>query len=86
MTVNKDHHVRRIPRQPSDAPEPVQHHETPLPLLLTVEQAARRLNIGRSTLYELLQSGRLKSVTVGRLRRVPTSALSEFIDSLGDEM
>jgi excisionase family DNA binding protein len=86
MVANKDRHVRRIPRQPADAREPAQHNETPLPLLLTVEQAARRLNIGRSTVYELLQSGRLKSVTVGRLRRVPTSALTEFIDSLPDEL
>jgi excisionase family DNA binding protein len=86
MNANQDRYVRRIPRQPDDAPQPAQHDETPLPLLLTVEQAARRLNIGRSTLYELLQSGRLKSVTVGRLRRVPTWALSEFIDSLRDGM
>jgi excisionase family DNA binding protein len=53
-------------------------------LLLTVEQAARKLNVGRSTLYGLLQSGRLQSVTVGRLRRVPAEALSEFVESLRD--
>ena len=53
-------------------------------LLLTVEQAARRLNVGRSTLYALLQSGRLQSVTVGRLRRVPADALSDFVESLRD--
>jgi excisionase family DNA binding protein len=53
-------------------------------LLLTVEQAARRLNVGRSTLYSLLQTGRLESVTVGRLRRVPAEALSEFVQSLRD--
>lgn len=82
MTANKDRQVRRIPRQLTDAPEPSQHDETPLPLLLTVEQAAQTLNIGRSTLYELMQTGRLKSITVGRLRRVPTSALAEFIDAL----
>ena len=51
-------------------------------LLLTVEQAARKLNVGRSTVYGLLQSGRLESVTVGRLRRVPAAALSRFIESL----
>ena len=86
MTANKDRQVRRIPRRLTDAPEPAQHDETPLPLLLTVEQAAQTLNIGRSTLYELMQTGRLKSITVGRLRRVPTSALAEFIDALRNGM
>jgi excisionase family DNA binding protein len=39
-------------------------------VLLTVEEAARRLRIGRTTCFRLL-AGELESVTVGRLRRVP---------------
>jgi excisionase family DNA binding protein len=51
-------------------------------LLLTVEQAAGRLNVGRSTAYGLVQSGQLESVTVGRLRRIPADAIAAFVDSL----
>jgi excisionase family DNA binding protein len=49
-------------------------------LLLSVDEAAQRLSIGRSLLYELLAAGEIHSVQVGRLRRVPASALSDFIN------
>ena len=49
-------------------------------LLLTVEEAAQRLAIGRSLMYELLASGRITSIRVGRLRRVPCGALTDFVD------
>ncbi|MCU1493411.1 MAG: hypothetical protein JWO62_1175 [Acidimicrobiaceae bacterium] len=48
-------------------------------LLLTVEEAAQRLAIGRSLMYELLASGRITSIRVGRLRRVPCHALSDYV-------
>jgi excisionase family DNA binding protein len=41
------------------------------PLLLTPEQAARRLSVGRTTVYTLMASGELLSVNIGRCRRVP---------------
>lgn len=88
MAANQDSRIA-LPRQttaPSnhderDSSEPV---GTTSHLLLTVEEAARKLNVGRSTLYGLLQNGRLQSVTVGRLRRVPAEALSDFVESLRD--
>lgn len=54
-------------------------------LLLTPEEAARRLAIGRTTVYELLSSGALRSVQIGRCRRVPVSALSAFVERLVDQ-
>ncbi|MEV7690132.1 excisionase family DNA-binding protein [Streptomyces bungoensis] len=51
-------------------------------VLLTVEEAARRLRIGRTTCFRLVSSGRLESVTVGRLRRVPADALPVFVAKL----
>ncbi|GGO98523.1 helix-turn-helix domain-containing protein [Wenjunlia tyrosinilytica] len=50
--------------------------------LLTVEEAARRLRIGRTTCYSLIRSGELESVPVGRLRRVPADAVTEFVSRL----
>jgi excisionase family DNA binding protein len=49
-------------------------------LLLTVSEAARRLGIGRSLLYELMANDEVESIHVGRLRRIPIEALADFID------
>ena len=49
-------------------------------LLLSVVEAAQRLGIGRTLMYELLGSGRIESVHVGRLHKVPADALAAFID------
>jgi excisionase family DNA binding protein len=45
--------------------------------LLSIEQAARALGIGRTALYSEIGAGRLRSVKVGRRRLVPSSAISE---------
>jgi excisionase family DNA binding protein len=50
--------------------------------LLTVEEAARRLGIGRTTCYALIRSGELESVPVGRLRRIPAEAVPEYVARL----
>jgi excisionase family DNA binding protein len=51
-------------------------------LMLTVEEAAHRLRLGRTLVYQLISSGELESVTVGRLRRVPAECLAEYIAAL----
>lgn len=50
--------------------------------LLTVEEAARRLRIGRTTCFKLVITGEIESVTVGRLRRVPPDALPAYVAKL----
>ncbi|MBK3642982.1 helix-turn-helix domain-containing protein [Streptomyces sp. MBT33] len=47
--------------------------------LLTVAEVMARLRLGRSTVYDLIRTRRLPSVTIGRCRRIPASALSAFI-------
>lgn len=56
--------------------------DDPTLVLLTVEEAARRLRIGRTTCYGLIRSGELESVPVGRLRRVPADALAAYVARL----
>lgn len=51
-------------------------------LLLTPEEAAGAIGIGRSKLYELLRTGRIESVRIGGSRRVPRQALEEYVDRL----
>lgn len=51
-------------------------------LLLTVEEAARRLKVGRTQMYSLITSGEVQSVTIGRLRRVPAECLTAYVSGL----
>jgi excisionase family DNA binding protein len=51
-------------------------------LLLTVEEAADRISICRSTMFKLIRQGDVKSVKVGRLRRVTPSALEDYVRQL----
>lgn len=48
-------------------------------VLLTVEEAARRLQIGRTFCYRLIRSGELESITIGNLRRVPADAPAAYV-------
>lgn len=48
-------------------------------LLLTVSQAADRLELGRSLVYELVMRGEIASIKVGRARRIPAAALDQFV-------
>ena len=48
-------------------------------LLLTVDACSLRLAISRSATYRLIQTGALRSITIGRSRRIPVRALDEFI-------
>lgn len=55
--------------------------------LLAPEQVAERLGISRSKVYELLRpGGGLKSVSIGRSRRVATADLEAFIEYLRSRM
>jgi excisionase family DNA binding protein len=46
--------------------------------LLTVEEVARRLALGRTTVYALLKKGQITSVRIGRLRRIPVESLTAY--------
>jgi excisionase family DNA binding protein len=50
------------------------------PLLLSVRDAARRLNIGRDCCYSLVREGRLRSISVGNRRLIPKAELEAFIE------
>ena len=56
--------------------------EKPVRVLLTVEEAAEALSIGRTTAFQLIRSGRLETVRIGRLRRVPVEALQQLARDL----
>ncbi|KJK12836.1 excisionase [Terrabacter sp. 28] len=53
------------------------------PVLYRVDEAAEALRISRSVIYELIRSGQLRTVKVGRRRLVPVQALGDYVASLG---
>lgn len=50
--------------------------------LHSVEEAAELLNVGRSTAFEEIRLGRLRTVRVGRRRLVPTEYVDEYVELL----
>ena len=51
-------------------------------LLYKPEAAAAALGIGRSKLFELIAAGQIETVQIGRSRRVPAEALTQYVDRL----
>jgi excisionase family DNA binding protein len=50
----------------------------------TVEQVAKMLNIGRDKVYYLLRTRQLRSIKIGKSRRITERQLAEFIASQED--
>jgi excisionase family DNA binding protein len=48
-------------------------------LLYDVREAAQLLSISRTKVYELMASGQLVSVRIGRSRRIPAEELRRFV-------
>ena len=50
-----------------------------LPLTLRVEDLMPILGIGRNTAYELVRSGQIRSIRVGKQIRIPKDAVVEYL-------
>ena len=53
--------------------------------LYRVPDAMQLLSLSRSVIYEQIRTGRLKSVTQGRTRLIPASAIMEYVSMLQRE-
>lgn len=53
--------------------------------LYRIPEVVRILSLSRSVVYELIRSGRLRSVTQGRTRLVPVAAVAEYVALLQQE-
>ena len=54
--------------------------ETTQPLLLTVPQVAKLLNLGRTKVYELIGTKQLPVVRFGRAVRVSSASLQRWVE------
>ena len=52
-----------------------------LPMTLRVEELMPILGIGRNTAYELVHSGKLRSIRVGRQIRIPKAEVLRFLNT-----
>jgi excisionase family DNA binding protein len=55
------------------------------PRLYRVTDAMHLLSMSRTVIYEQIRAGRLRSVTQGRTRLIPASAISDYIALLEQE-
>jgi excisionase family DNA binding protein len=55
------------------------------PLLLSVEEGAAQLRIGRSRMFDLIRRGEVLSVKVGGSRRIPYDSLRAYVDRLAGQ-
>lgn len=53
-----------------------------LPVVLSVQQLAEVLQIGRNSAYDLVKSGQIRSIRIGRTIRIPQSALFDYLNQL----
>lgn len=64
----------------AEHPEAGQEPERQMPerVLLTVEEAANYLGVGRTLMYRLIRDGEIETVQIHRLRRVPREAIDAY--------
>ncbi|MCK0098509.1 helix-turn-helix domain-containing protein [Qipengyuania sp. S6317L1] len=50
------------------------------PLLVSINEAAKALNLGRSSIYELIKQDKLDTRKMGRRRMVTTASIRRLVD------
>lgn len=49
-------------------------------MLLSPEEAAEVLGVGRAKVYDLMSEGRLASIKLGRCRRIPVASIRRLVE------
>lgn len=52
--------------------------------VIRVEDLTHILSISRNTAYELVRSGKIRSVKIGRIYRIPRSAVEDYLNASGE--
>lgn len=71
--MNKNLLTLKIQSQPADGP----------PIAYRIEDAARALGVGRTTIYRLIRDGKLRIVKVGKRSLITASELQSFLSEGG---
>lgn len=51
-----------------------------LPLVLTVNDLSKALNIGINRSYELVRSNKIRKIKIGKTYRIPRDAFIEYLE------
>lgn len=70
-----------VPGERAGRTPPEERHTVPA-VLYRVDEAAEALRLSRSSIYELIRSGQLRTVKHGSRRLVPVAALDDFVRTL----
>lgn len=54
-----------------------------MPALMSIEEAATHLNVSRSTVYRLMESGQLRNKKIGRRNLITAESIAAFLESGG---
>ena len=49
------------------------------PICVKVNEAARMIGVGRTKLYELIASGQIEAIKLGKSTRITTASLHELV-------
>jgi len=71
------------PTDPAESTPRPAPRALPERILLTPEEAAETLRIGRTSLFGLIKSGEIESIRIGGMRRIPVEALNSYIERVG---
>ena len=52
-----------------------------IPMVLTVPELAVALCIGRNAAYKLVESGKIRSIRIGKTIRIPHNALEDYLEN-----
>jgi excisionase family DNA binding protein len=83
LTLDQRLRIAALLAQPATSQHtaPPIHPAVPMEtVVLTVEEAAQALKIGRTATYELIKTGQLSSIMIGRLRRIRHTDLIAYLD------
>jgi excisionase family DNA binding protein len=61
----------------------VHYDDYGLPVVMTIEEAARFLRISRTSLYELIRQGKVPHVPIGRQKRILRDQLFRWLEQSG---
>lgn len=64
--------------------EPARSSERMRPITVRIPEACRITGIGRSKIYELIQSGDIATIKVGTMTLIPVASIEAFLAAAGE--
>lgn len=55
------------------------------PDVVSIAELQSMLRIGRNTAYELVRSGKIRSVKIGRTYRIPLTAVEDYLNTPAED-